>query len=111
MTDKPCVFNLFCNLRVFIKECVTNPTPKTLVWDPTPRFSILGVGRAKSRKIEAKSAWDRPEDGCHSPLPKFRSGRLEERANIRAYKTCVQAQRPEFRKSHVTTLSVAGGAL
>jgi len=88
-----------------------NPTPKTLVWDPTPKFSILGVGRAKSRKIEAKSAWDRPEDGCHSPLPKFRSGRLEERANIRAYKTCVQAQRPEFRKSHVTTLSVAGGAL
>jgi len=54
MTDKPCVFNLFCNLRVFIKERVTNPTPKTLVWDPTPRFSILGVGRAKSRKIDTK---------------------------------------------------------
>jgi len=35
---------------------------------------------------------------------------LEERANIRAYKTCVQAQRLEFRESHVTALSVAGGA-
>ena len=23
--------------------CVSNPTPKTLVWDPTPRFSILGA--------------------------------------------------------------------
>jgi len=54
--------------------------------------------------------WDRPEDGCHCSLHKFRSGRLEERANIRAYKTCVQAQRPEFRESHVTSLSVAGGA-
>ena len=31
-----------------------NPTPKTLVWDPTPKFSILGVGRAKSRKIDSK---------------------------------------------------------
>ena len=33
---------------------VSNPTPGYLVWDPTPRFSILGVGRAKSRKIDSK---------------------------------------------------------
>jgi len=31
----------------FPKNKNPNPTQKTLVWDPTPRFSILGVGRAK----------------------------------------------------------------
>ena len=45
-----------------------------------------------------------------SPTPKLRYGRLKERANIRAYKTCVQVQRPEFREPHVRGLSVAGGA-
>jgi len=91
---------------------VSNPTPGFLEWDPTPSFRFLVWDATNLGKSTEKSAWDRQEGGCHSPLPKLRYGRFEERANIRAYKTCVQAQRPESRESHVTgsSLSVAGGA-
>jgi len=88
------------------------PIPHRGSWCGIPHqgFRFLVWNAPNLGLSTAKSAWDRQEGGCHSPLPKLRYGRLEERANIRAYKTCVQAQRPEFRESHVTALSVAGGA-
>ena len=90
------------------------PIPHRGSWSgiPPQGFRFLVWDATNLGKSTEKSAWDRQEGGCHSPLPKLRYGRFEERANIRAYKTCAQAQRPESRESHVTgsSLSVAGGA-
>jgi len=60
-------------------------------------------------KSTAKSVWDRPEDGCHSPLPKLRYGRLEEPANIRRSRMRRGRERRRGRKRTTTMRRKGGG--
>ena len=80
---------------------ISNPIPSFLEFDPIPRISILGVGRAKFRKNDSKVGVG-PEGCCHRPLLLCRNVTFQERANTGALKVRVQAQFMAFQE---TTLS------